>query len=231
MKRGIPMSVNQRLVNPLTDTLFDAILSLKTRDECYEFFEDLCTINELRDMSQRLEVARMLENGEKYDQIEKKTGASTATISRVKAVPQVRRRWLSDRAEPAEGERRRIKVEPLHMSHEGFKAYDIRGIVPDEVNEDLAYRVGRAYAALYHPRAMCIGFDVRPSSRKISEAAARGLMDGGSDVYDIGLCGTEMMYFGTFHYGMDGGFMITASHNPSDYNGIKIVREGHSRQR
>lgn len=66
------MSVNQRLVNPLTDTLFDAILSLKTRDECYEFFEDLCTINELRDMSQRLEVARMLENGEKYDQIEKK---------------------------------------------------------------------------------------------------------------------------------------------------------------
>lgn len=74
------MSVNQRLVNPLTDTLFDAILSLKTRDECYEFFEDLCTINELRDMSQRLEVARMLESGEKYDQIERKTGASTATI-------------------------------------------------------------------------------------------------------------------------------------------------------
>lgn len=78
------MSVNQRLVNPLTDTLFDGILSLKTREECYEFFEDLCTINELRDMSQRLEVARMLEAGEKYDQIEKKTGASTATISRVK---------------------------------------------------------------------------------------------------------------------------------------------------
>ena len=78
------MSVNQRLVNPLTDTLFDAILSLKTRDECYEFFEDLCTINEIRDMSQRLEVARMLEAGEKYDQIEKETGASTATISRVK---------------------------------------------------------------------------------------------------------------------------------------------------
>lgn len=111
------------------------------------------------------------------------------------------------------------------MSHKGFKAYDIRGIVPDEVNEDLAYRVGRAYAALYHPKAMCIGFDVRPSSKKISEAAARGLMDGGSDVYDIGLCGTEMMYYGTFHYGMEGGFMITASHNPSDYNGIKIVRE------
>ena len=88
------------------------------------------------------------------------------------------------------------------MSHKGFKAYDIRGIVPDEVNEDLAYRVGRAYAALYHPKAMCIGFDVRPSSKKISEAAARGLMDGGSDVYDIGLCGTEndvLRYFSLWH--------------------------------
>lgn len=78
------MSVNQRLVNPLTDRLFDGILTLKTREECYEFFEDLCTINELRDMSQRLEVARMLEAGEKYDRIEAATGASTATISRVK---------------------------------------------------------------------------------------------------------------------------------------------------
>lgn len=116
-------------------------------------------------------------------------------------------------------------MEPLQMSHEGFKAYDIRGIVPAEVNEDLAYRVGRAYASLFHPKTMCIGYDVRPSSKSIMEAAARGLMDGGSDVYDIGLCGTEMMYFGTFFYHMDGGFMITASHNPSDYNGIKIVRQ------
>lgn len=78
------MSVNHRLVNPLTDQLFDDILTLKTREECYEFFEDLCTINELRDMSQRLEVARMLEAGDKYDCIEEATGASTATISRVK---------------------------------------------------------------------------------------------------------------------------------------------------
>ena len=78
------MSVNQRLVNPLTDQLFESILHLKSREECYEFFEDLCTINELRDMSQRLEVARMLRNGEKYDKIEGTTGASTATISRVK---------------------------------------------------------------------------------------------------------------------------------------------------
>lgn len=78
------MSVNHRLVNPLTDQLFDGFLTLKTREECYEFFEDLCTINELRDMSQRLEVARMLEAGDKYDRIEEATGASTATISRVK---------------------------------------------------------------------------------------------------------------------------------------------------
>ena len=78
------MSVNQRLVNPLTDQLFDAILSLSTREECYEFFEDICTINELRDISQRLEVARMLRDGAKYDRIEAETGASTATISRVK---------------------------------------------------------------------------------------------------------------------------------------------------
>ena len=77
------MSVNQRLVNPLTDNLFDIILKLETREECYEFFEDLCTINELHDMSQRLEVARMLRHGEKYDKIEEATGASTATISRV----------------------------------------------------------------------------------------------------------------------------------------------------
>ena len=78
------MSVNQRLVNPLTDTLFDAILSLKTRDECYEFFEDLCTVNELKSLSQRLAVAKMLQNGESYDHIVERTGASTATISRVK---------------------------------------------------------------------------------------------------------------------------------------------------
>lgn len=117
-------------------------------------------------------------------------------------------------------------MKPLQLSHAGFKAYDIRGVVPDEVNEDLAYRVGRAYGTLYHPKTMCVAYDIRPSSKAIAEAAMRGLTDSGADVYDIGLAGTEMMYFGTFHYGMDGGFMITASHNPSNYNGIKIVRQG-----
>lgn len=110
-------------------------------------------------------------------------------------------------------------------SHNGFKAYDIRGIVPDEVNEELAYRVGRAYAALYHPRTMCVGYDIRKSSKAICDAAVRGLSDGGAHVSVIGLCGTEMVYFTTFYYGYDGGFMITASHNPANYNGIKIVRE------
>lgn len=78
------MGVNQRLVNPITDKLFDAILMLVSREECYEFFEDLCTISELKDMSQRLEVARLLKEGAKYDKIEESTGVSTATISRVK---------------------------------------------------------------------------------------------------------------------------------------------------
>ncbi len=78
------MSVNPKLVNPLTDQLFEAVLSLSSREECYEFFEDICTVSEIRDMSQRLEVARMLRIGETYDRIEDVTGASTATISRVK---------------------------------------------------------------------------------------------------------------------------------------------------
>ncbi len=78
------MSVNSKLVNPLTDQLFEAILSLSSREACYEFFEDICTVSEIRDMSQRLEVARMLRIGETYDRIEDVTGASTATISRVK---------------------------------------------------------------------------------------------------------------------------------------------------
>lgn len=78
------MSANARLISPLWDKLFDTILLLENREECYEFFEDLCTISELRDMAQRLEVARMLEDGSTYEDIEKETGASTATISRVK---------------------------------------------------------------------------------------------------------------------------------------------------
>lgn len=113
----------------------------------------------------------------------------------------------------------------LHMAHTGFKAYDIRGVIPDEINEELAYRVGRAYAELYHPKTMCVGYDVRKSSPAFCKAVRDGLTDGGVHVYNIGLCGTEMVYFTTFYYKLDGGIMITASHNPSNCNGLKIVRE------
>ena len=106
-----------------------------------------------------------------------------------------------------------------------FKAYDIRGRIPDELNEDLAYRIGRAYAALLQPRRVAIGHDVRLSSPALSAAVTEGLLDGGAGVLDIGLCGTEEIYFAAFHHQLDGGIMVTASHNPMDYNGMKLVRE------
>jgi phosphomannomutase len=106
-----------------------------------------------------------------------------------------------------------------------FKAYDIRGRIPDELNEEMAYKIGRAYAALLKPTKVCVGRDVRLSSEAISEAVARGLNDQGCDVLDIGLCPTEEVYFATSHLKLDGGIMITASHNPMDYNGMKLVKE------
>ena len=106
-----------------------------------------------------------------------------------------------------------------------FKAYDIRGRIPDELNEELAYRIGRAYAIFLQPRRVAIGHDVRLSSPALSAAVAKGLLDGGVEVWDIGLCGTEEIYFAAFHYRLDGGIMVTASHNPMDYNGMKLVRE------
>jgi phosphomannomutase/phosphomannomutase/phosphoglucomutase len=107
-----------------------------------------------------------------------------------------------------------------------FKAYDIRGRLPDELNEDIAHRIGRAYAEFLKPRRVVVGRDVRLSSEALCRALARGLSAGGADVFDIGLCGTEEVYFATFAAGMDGGIMVTASHNPMDYNGMKLVREG-----
>lgn len=106
-----------------------------------------------------------------------------------------------------------------------FKAYDIRGRVPDELNEDIAYRIGRAYAEFLKPARVIVGRDIRLSSKSLADALTRGLTDGGSDVFDIGICGTEQVYFATFHERMDGGIMVTASHNPMDYNGMKLVRE------
>ena len=108
----------------------------------------------------------------------------------------------------------------------GFKAYDLRGRIPDELNEDVAYRVGRAYAEFLKPKKVVVGRDIRLSSEELCKALEQGLLDSGVDVYDIGLCGTEVVYFATFARGMDGGIMVTASHNPPDYNGMKFVREG-----
>ena len=106
-----------------------------------------------------------------------------------------------------------------------FKAYDVRGRLPDELNEEIAYLIGRGYAEFVKPKRVVIGRDIRLSSAQLRDAVARGLTDSGVDVYDIGLCGTEGVYFATFHERMDGGIMVTASHNPPDYNGIKFVRE------
>jgi len=106
-----------------------------------------------------------------------------------------------------------------------FKAYDVRGRVPDQLNEDIARRIGRAYAEVVKPRQVVVGHDIRLSSAAILGALTSGLLEQGVDVYDIGLCGTEEIYFATSHAGMDGGIVVTASHNPKDYNGMKFVRE------
>lgn len=106
-----------------------------------------------------------------------------------------------------------------------FLAYDLRGRVPDELNPDFVYRIARAYADFLKPRSVVVGYDVRLSSPELADALARGLQDAGADVLDIGLGGTEEVYYATFAQKADGGVMITASHNPMDYNGLKFVRE------
>ncbi|HUG04200.1 MAG TPA: phosphomannomutase CpsG [Steroidobacteraceae bacterium] len=106
-----------------------------------------------------------------------------------------------------------------------FKAYDVRGRVPDELNPESVYRIGRAYADWLRPKRVAVGRDIRHSSQELADALTRGLTDSGVDVLDIGLCGTECIYFATFSLGLDGGVMVTASHNPPDYNGLKFVRE------
>jgi phosphomannomutase len=106
-----------------------------------------------------------------------------------------------------------------------FKAYDIRGRIPDEINDALAYDIGRAYAAFVKPINVAVGRDIRLSSTQLATALKRGLMDSGTDVLDIGLWGTEGAYFATFAERLSGGIMVTASHNPPDYNGMKFVRQ------
>ena len=106
-----------------------------------------------------------------------------------------------------------------------FKAYDIRGKVPSELNVELAHKIGLAYSKLIDAKSVVIGHDVRKSSDAISDALTKGLNEAGVDVIDIGLCGTEMIYYATPAFNADGGIMITASHNPAEYNGMKFVKK------
>ena len=106
-----------------------------------------------------------------------------------------------------------------------FKAYDIRGKLGTELNNDIAYKIGRAYGQIYQPKTVVVGCDVRLTSEELKQATIRGLNDAGVNVLDLGMTGTEEVYFGAFHLDVQGGIEITASHNPMDYNGMKLVRE------
>jgi len=107
-----------------------------------------------------------------------------------------------------------------------FKAYDVRGIYPSELDEDGAYAIGRGYVEQFEPRRIAVGRDMRVSSPSIAAAVIEGAADGGADVLDVGMVGTEMVYFAVGELGLEGGVMVTASHNPKEYTGMKIVRRG-----
>jgi phosphomannomutase len=107
-----------------------------------------------------------------------------------------------------------------------FKAYDVRGIYPSELDEEGAYAIGRAFVEVFEPKRIAVGHDMRVSSPSMAEAVIRGASEAGADVLDLGLVGTEMLYFAVGELGLDGGVAVTASHNPKDYTGMKIVRRG-----
>jgi phosphomannomutase len=107
-----------------------------------------------------------------------------------------------------------------------FKAYDVRGIHPTELDEDGAYRIGRAYVEHFEPRSIAVGRDMRLSAPAMTAALIEGAADGGADVLDIGVVGTEMLYYAVGELSLDGGVCVTASHNPKEYTGMKIVRRG-----
>ncbi len=114
----------------------------------------------------------------------------------------------------------------MMITTEAFGAYDVRGVYPETINEEIAYRVGRAFPGLFDAHRVAVGHDIRLSGPSLQAALVRGLTEAGCDVLDIGMCGTEMIYFATGYYELDGGIMITASHNPAEYNGLKFVRQG-----
>ena len=107
-----------------------------------------------------------------------------------------------------------------------FKAYDVRALYPSQLDEEGAYAIGRAFAEQFEPRRIAVGRDMRLSSPSMAEAVIEGVADGGADVADLGMVGTEVVYFATGELGLDGGIMVTASHNPARYTGMKIVRRG-----
>src|SRR5256714_5793648 len=107
-----------------------------------------------------------------------------------------------------------------------FKAYDIRGIYPDELDEEGAYAIVRAYVEQFEPRKIAVGRDMRLSGPSMQDAVMRGAADAGADVLDLGLVGTEMVYFAVGELELDGGIAVTASHNPKEYTGMKVVRRG-----
>jgi len=113
----------------------------------------------------------------------------------------------------------------LNINQGIFKAYDIRGIYPEEINEETVYRIAQAYVEFVKPKEVVLGKDVRLSSPSLWQAAAQGINDAGVDVIDIGTISTDMLYFSVAKYGFDGGITISASHNPVQYNGMKLVRE------
>ncbi|MBU2870424.1 phosphomannomutase [Colwellia sp. E2M01] len=117
-----------------------------------------------------------------------------------------------------------ININPKSLTC--FKTYDIRGIVPTELNNEIAYRIGRAYASRFTPNTVVIGNDIRLSGPELSAALAQGLRDSGVNVINIGECGTEEIYFAVPHLNADGGICVTASHNPANYNGMKFVGKG-----
>src|ERR1044072_3182673 len=112
------------------------------------------------------------------------------------------------------------------LDPKAFKAYDVRGIYGDDLDEEGARAIGRAFVEVFEPKRIAVGHDMRVSSRSMSEALIAGASGAGAEVLELGLVGTEMVYFAVGELGLDGGIAVTASHNPKEYTGMKIVREG-----
>ena len=112
------------------------------------------------------------------------------------------------------------------LDPKAFKAYDVRGLYPEELDEEGAYAIGRAFVEQFEPKRIAVGRDMRLSSPSMSAALIDGAVDGGADVLDLGMVGTEMVYFAVGELALDGGVCVTASHNPKQYTGMKIVRAG-----